>query len=436
MAVPARKNAAGGFYYLGTHSSKPKIIVDLPNKVFFKDNFFWTSGLSPVSTTTFRRLPLLTRPTTTPKMVSRHRRLMTLPYGLRSCDFLLNEANLDRWAFFRKRSVLVIISFPSIHLSSRIAPKYDSWYRIFHIQINCHESYYCIVEQYGTMADRESHIDASYILEPIEPFDIFKITGCRDLVVITVLLPLLPVIAHPLATLREKGKKRVSNPGVPTTAEVAPPKRHRKTPTHKMKSLSEPIDLEVSNTETQEKVPPLVVPNTNAPPIKTARASASSSWIIEPLSAATGEARFEFAQAYGVACWRKILALLPPGWDLIHLGSREDMLLKRLDYNIMQEITHLRQEAEKAKEEAKNTIKAQADEFEKLAEKEVKMRGRCKKVGLRTVYRAWMLDPNMDKSFLEEKEEETLAFCEKSRPKEEEANVQEEEEDPSKSPTM
>uniref|UniRef100_A0A803QHN2 Uncharacterized protein n=1 Tax=Cannabis sativa TaxID=3483 RepID=A0A803QHN2_CANSA len=124
-----------------------------------------------------------------------------------------------------------------------------------------------------------------------------------------------------------KGKKRGTNSGVPTNAEVVPPKRQRKTTAHKNKSLSEPIDLEVSNTDTQEQVPPPVAPNTNAPPPETAHASTSSSLAIDTLLAAAGEAGSKFAQAYEIACWHILKALLPPDWDLINLGSPEQMLL-------------------------------------------------------------------------------------------------------------
>uniref|UniRef100_A0A803PSI0 Uncharacterized protein n=1 Tax=Cannabis sativa TaxID=3483 RepID=A0A803PSI0_CANSA len=38
--VHARKNAVGGFYYLGTYTRDRKIIVRLPNKIEFKEDFF------------------------------------------------------------------------------------------------------------------------------------------------------------------------------------------------------------------------------------------------------------------------------------------------------------------------------------------------------------------------------------------------------------
>ncbi|KAM6546384.1 hypothetical protein CsatB_027120 [Cannabis sativa] len=212
----------------------------------------------------------------------------------------------------------------------------------------------------------------------------------------------------------------------------------------------------------------------NAPPPETAQASTSSSQAIETLSAAAGKAGSEFAQAFRIPYWGKLKALLPPDWDLINLVSPEETLARNLDYTLMrlrylegevkkvlaqcgvvikqrddaqQEISHLKQEAEKLKkdlEEAEKTNKTQADEFEKkLAEKDAELAGkeaetikRCNKVGLHTLYRAWMANPNMDRSFLEEKEEETLAFCEKARKEEEEAEAEEDEEGPSKSPTM
>uniref|UniRef100_A0A803Q804 Uncharacterized protein n=1 Tax=Cannabis sativa TaxID=3483 RepID=A0A803Q804_CANSA len=135
--------------------------------------------------------------------------------------------------------------------------------------------------------------------------------------------------------MHEKGKKRGTNPDVPTIGKVVPPKRQRKTTTHKKKSLAKLIDLEVSDTETQENVPLPITSNTNAPRPEKAHASASSSKAIETLSAAVGEAGFEFAQMYGVACWRKLQTLLPPDWNLINLGSQEEMLSNSLDYNFM-----------------------------------------------------------------------------------------------------
>ncbi|KAM6546165.1 hypothetical protein CsatB_026901 [Cannabis sativa] len=95
-----------------------------------------------------------------------------------------------------------------------------------------------------------------------------------------------------------------------------------------------------------------------------------------------------------------------------------------------EEVEKAKEEAKKEKEEAEKTIKAQADEFEKkLAEKEIETVQRCDKVGFRTVYRAWIWNPNMDTSFLKEKEEETLALCEKTRMEEKDGEVEEEEEE-------
>uniref|UniRef100_A0A803PT17 Uncharacterized protein n=1 Tax=Cannabis sativa TaxID=3483 RepID=A0A803PT17_CANSA len=61
MASSARKRGAGGFYYLGTHTNDQRIIVRLPNKTEFKDDFFWTSGLAAMNTTAFtsyRQVPM------------------------------------------------------------------------------------------------------------------------------------------------------------------------------------------------------------------------------------------------------------------------------------------------------------------------------------------------------------------------------------------
>ncbi|KAM6541654.1 hypothetical protein CsatB_006101 [Cannabis sativa] len=96
-----------------------------------------------------------------------------------------------------------------------------------------------------------------------------------------------------------------------------------------------------------------------------------------------------------------------------------------------------KKEVEKAKEEAEKALKVQDDEFkEKLAEKEIETVEWCGKVGFRVVYRAWLWNPNMDTSFWEEKEEETLALCEKTKMEEDDDKVEEEEETLSKSPNM
>ncbi|KAM6575164.1 hypothetical protein CsatA_023491 [Cannabis sativa] len=142
--------------------------------------------------------------------------------------------------------------------------------------------------------------------------------------------------------------------------------------------------------------------------------------------------------------------------ETLKLVSQCKVVCEQRD-NAQQEITRLKQEAEKAKEEAEKakkedekakeeaektkeeaekTIKVQVDEFEeKLVEKEIETVKRCDKVGFRAVYRAWLWNPNMDTSFLEEKEEETLALCEKTKMEEADGEV-EEEEDLSKSPSM
>uniref|UniRef100_A0A803QSE8 Uncharacterized protein n=1 Tax=Cannabis sativa TaxID=3483 RepID=A0A803QSE8_CANSA len=91
-------------------------------------------------------------------------------------------------------------------------------------------------------------------------------------------------------------KKRGTEPGVPTTSEVVPPKKHKKTTVHSKKFWSKPIDLEVSDDETQEQVPLSVALNTNAPPLETAHASASTSRVIETLLAAAEEVGSEFAK--------------------------------------------------------------------------------------------------------------------------------------------
>uniref|UniRef100_A0A803PJT1 Uncharacterized protein n=1 Tax=Cannabis sativa TaxID=3483 RepID=A0A803PJT1_CANSA len=90
-AVPGRKNVAGGFYYLGTYIGDWKIIVRLPNKTWFKEDFFGTTGLSPINTITFRIIPIPRRPVPTPVIAKRHKILLSLQYGLRAIDFLLNE---------------------------------------------------------------------------------------------------------------------------------------------------------------------------------------------------------------------------------------------------------------------------------------------------------------------------------------------------------
>uniref|UniRef100_A0A803P4L1 PPM-type phosphatase domain-containing protein n=1 Tax=Cannabis sativa TaxID=3483 RepID=A0A803P4L1_CANSA len=93
-AIPVRKNVVGGFYYLGTHFNKHKIIIGLPNKTPFKEDFFWTTSVSPIGTTTFRIIPVLKRPTPNPMMGERNRLMLGLHYCLRSIEFLLNEVNL------------------------------------------------------------------------------------------------------------------------------------------------------------------------------------------------------------------------------------------------------------------------------------------------------------------------------------------------------
>uniref|UniRef100_A0A803QNI4 Uncharacterized protein n=1 Tax=Cannabis sativa TaxID=3483 RepID=A0A803QNI4_CANSA len=132
-----------------------------------------------------------------------------------------------------------------------------------------------------------------------------------------------------------KGKKRTSNLGVPVAVEVVPPKSQRKTTAHKKKSLVEPIDLEVSDNEFQEQVPPPAVPDTNAHSLEATSAIASSSKAIEILSVAVGEAGPEFCQTYGVACWCKLETLFPFDWDFLNLRTPKEMLSRSLDCHFM-----------------------------------------------------------------------------------------------------
>uniref|UniRef100_A0A803Q638 Uncharacterized protein n=1 Tax=Cannabis sativa TaxID=3483 RepID=A0A803Q638_CANSA len=113
--VPARKNVAGGFYYLGAYTGDRKLIVSFPNKTDFKEDFFWTTALSPINTTAFRIYHM--RPVPTPKIVKRQKTLLSLPYGLRAADFLLNKQNL--------KNVGLLASYE--YTCDSKLPKYTSW---------------------------------------------------------------------------------------------------------------------------------------------------------------------------------------------------------------------------------------------------------------------------------------------------------------------
>uniref|UniRef100_A0A803PEM3 RNase H type-1 domain-containing protein n=1 Tax=Cannabis sativa TaxID=3483 RepID=A0A803PEM3_CANSA len=102
LACPTRKQGAGGFYYLTTHTNDQRIIVRLPNKNKFKDEFFWTSCLSPISIIAFGII-LTRRPVPNSEIEKRHRILLGLPFGLRAADFLLHENNLKACALLGSR---------------------------------------------------------------------------------------------------------------------------------------------------------------------------------------------------------------------------------------------------------------------------------------------------------------------------------------------
>uniref|UniRef100_A0A803QF91 Uncharacterized protein n=1 Tax=Cannabis sativa TaxID=3483 RepID=A0A803QF91_CANSA len=78
--VPTRKNIAGGFYYHRAYTGDHKLIVRLPNKTDFKEDLFWAT--------------VPRRPIPTPEIAEHHKTLLSLPFGLRALDFLLNEQNL------------------------------------------------------------------------------------------------------------------------------------------------------------------------------------------------------------------------------------------------------------------------------------------------------------------------------------------------------
>uniref|UniRef100_A0A803Q2P9 Uncharacterized protein n=1 Tax=Cannabis sativa TaxID=3483 RepID=A0A803Q2P9_CANSA len=82
-----------------------------------------------------------------------------------------------------------------------------------------------------------------------------------------------------------------------------------------------------------------------------------------------------------------------------------------------EEVNRLTKEAEmsqKSLEEAEKALKTKTDECNELKRvvkgKEAETKERWNQVGLRTIYRALMANPNMDTSFLEEDEKEILAY--------------------------
>uniref|UniRef100_A0A803P1B0 Uncharacterized protein n=1 Tax=Cannabis sativa TaxID=3483 RepID=A0A803P1B0_CANSA len=111
--VPARKRCAGGFYYLGTHTNDRRIIVGLPNKIAFKEDFFWTTGISLINTTTFCII-LSKRRTPTPEIVEQRKLLLGLPFELRSTEFLLSEANLKSVGLLTANEYTCDYTFPKM----------------------------------------------------------------------------------------------------------------------------------------------------------------------------------------------------------------------------------------------------------------------------------------------------------------------------------
>ncbi|XP_060973298.1 uncharacterized protein LOC133038870 isoform X2 [Cannabis sativa] len=184
-------------------------------------------------------------------------------------------------------------------------------------------------------SDYRSILLVDIIAPLISPYDIFRITGCRDF-----------SGYYSLSTssssdyemnfenlVHKKEKKRLTISEVPSDAEVEPPKRSKKTTANK-KRASQPANLEVLETENQDPIPPSAPASTGEPIPNATQAFASSSQALKTLPVEAGKTGPEYTAEFGAICWRHFKSFLPHEWNLINHGDLGNMLTRSLSHSL------------------------------------------------------------------------------------------------------